>query len=137
MKDIKLKISEKDKVLYEYLKNCKDEKMVKFSLTTAVELYNYCTGKYELCKGFPSPESFKKSLQNVSNEKLKEFKKKYEQEIIEWASTFDPDQVDCGVMRGPDDDKYWFVEEYGPLGFITLYSHYIKKVEEVLNERNK
>ncbi len=136
MENKTITVTEKDKVLSEYLCKCKDEEMMKNALTIAVDLYNYCTGKYELCKGFPSPDSYKRTLKFSSKEKLLKLKKEYEQEILSWASIFDPDQVDCGIMRGPDEDKYWFVEEYGPLGFITLYSYYIRKIEEILNERD-
>ena len=38
-------------------------------------------------------------------------------------------------MRGPD-TEYWFVDEDSRLGFITLYSNYIKMIDEVLNEKN-
>ncbi len=132
-KNININITKEDASLYEYLKHCKDDAMIKNALTIAIDLYNYCTGKYELCQGYSSPNKLKESLTNVSKDKLLELKSRYEHEIVEWASWFDPDGVDCGVMRGPDD--YWFVEECGPLGFITLYSHYLQVISELLEER--
>ena len=135
---MEIRINENDKVLYEYLKHCKDdEQIMKNCLTLAVELYNFCTGGYDICGGHLSPEAYREQdLKQRSTEELKKLKASFEKEVLSWATCFDPDSVDCGVMRGPE-EELWFVEESSPLGFITLYSGYIKEIDSLLNERGE
>ena len=134
MEEINIIITKEDNSLYDYIKNCKDEKMIKYCLTLAVDLYKFCTGNYDLCGGNPSPEAYKEQIKNKSIEELFQLKAKNEKKLLEWATAFDPDQVDCGIMRGPESDL-WFVEEYGPLGWITLLSHYNKVIDSLLEEK--
>ena len=135
--EIELKITEKDnKEIYEFLKYCKDKKMMLNRLKDAVNLYefsNYETGELP---GYLTPERLKeKKLKEMNEEQLLKLRKLYEDDLILFAQEYHPDEVDCGIMRGPD-NEYWFIDEGSRLGYITLYGQYIKVVDEVLKERS-
>ena len=135
--EIELKITEKDnKEIYEFLKYCKDKEMMLNRLKDAVNLYefsNYETGELP---GYLTPERLKeKKLKEMNEEQLLKLRKLYEDDLILFAQEYHPDEVDCGIMRGPD-NEYWFIDEGSRLGYITLYGQYIKVVDEVLKERS-
>ena len=135
-KIITLNITEKDKSLYQYLKDCKDEQTAKNLLTLAVDLYRFSVCNYDLGLGKVSPEEYKRMMNLKSDDELRAIKTENEQELLKWAAWFDPDEVDCGIMRGPE-RGIWFVEEHAPLGWITLLSHYIRAIDALLAERKK
>lgn len=136
-KTIELTITEKDGSLYEFIKNCKNIEYVKQYLKDAVELYQFSNSDSGIQEGHLTPENYKdRVLVNKSEEELLKLKSEYEKEILLFASEYHPDECDCGIFRGPD-TEYWFIDEDSRLGFITLYSNYIKMINEVLNERNK
>lgn len=135
-KTIELTITEQDGFLYEFVKNCKNIDYVKICLKDAIELYRFCNSDGGVQEGHLTPENYRdRVLSGKTKEQLLELKSKYEKEILLYASDFHPDECDCGIMRGPD-TEYWFIDEDSRLGFITLYSNYIKMINEVLDDKN-
>lgn len=132
---LQLTIKKEDKYLYDFFKHCETEEQLKSCLETVVELYKIATGNYEITVGCKSPEYLKEQIKDKSVEELQNLKKEYQKEILEYATWFEPELFDCGVMIGPE-PEYWFVEEDGgPLGWITLYSRYIEVVDELLKKK--
>lgn len=138
-KTIELTITKEDGYLYECIKNYKNIDNVKMYLRDAVELYEFCNcyntggGPQE---GYLTPELYRDIvLKGKTNEELIKIKNEFEKEILLYASNFHPDECDCGIIRGPD-TVYWFIDESSTLGFITLYSNYIKMIDELLKEQN-
>ena len=135
-KEINLTITKKDGFLYEFIKDCKNIDYVKIYLRDAAELYRFCNSDGGIQEGHLTPENYRdRVLSNKTKEELLELKSKYEKEVLLYASDFHPDECDCGIMRGSD-TEYWFVDEDSRLGFIALYSNYIKMINEVLDEKN-
>ena len=135
-KSIELTITEQDKELYEFIKDCKNKEYVKQYLTDAVGLYRFCNSDSGIQEGHLTPENYKsRVLVNKNKDELLKLKSEYERQVLLFASDFHPDECDCGIFRGPD-TEYWFIDEDSRLGFITLYSNYIKMINEVLNEKN-
>lgn len=134
-KNITLTITQNDGPLYEFIKNCKSEEYMKMYLKDATELYRFCNSDSGIQEGHLTPENYRdRVLINKNKEELHTLKRAYEKQILLYASDYHPDECDCGVMRGPD-TEYWFIDEDSRLGFITLYSNYIKMINEVLNEK--
>ncbi len=134
--EIKLTVTEKDKILYNFLKQFKNEEYMMKGLNDAVETYGFCCGDDSEELGYTAPENLKERLwESMKKEDLLDLRNKYLEEVLVYAQDFHPDEIDCGIMRGPD-TEYWFVDEDSRLGFITLYSNYIKMIDEVLNEKN-
>lgn len=135
--NLTITITKEDKELYNYLKNCENEQMMKYCLTNILELYQFCSGDFGISSGYLTPENYRdRKLINYKEEQLLKLKKEYEQKILLIASDFHPDTCECGVMRGPD-TEWWFIDEESTLGFIALYANYIKMIDEVLKERCK
>lgn len=133
-KTINLTITSNDGYLYEFIKNCKNDETIKMYLRDAAELYTFCNSDSGIQEGHLTPENFRdRVLINKTEEELLNLKKEYEKEVLLFTSDFHPDECDCGIMRGPD-TEYWFVDEDSRLGFITLYSNYIKMIDEILNK---
>lgn len=131
-KEITLTITEKDAELYAFLKNCKNEEMVKDLLSNAVDLYQYSNGDSGELPGYPTPEKLKENkLSKMSKEDLLKLREEYLNALLLNAQDYHPDEVDCGVMRGPD-DEYWFIDDGGRLGYISLYANYIKMIDEII-----
>ena len=133
--EITLTIKEEDKELYNFLKECKEEKYMKSMLSHAAELYRFCCGSEDEMLGYHKPESFKERVRSQSVDQLTKLKQQYLEMMLAYAQDFHPDEVDCGVRRGPD-DEYWFVDDGGRLGFISLYANYIKEIDNLLREEH-
>ena len=135
-KKIELTITEEDGFLYEFVKDCKNVDYVKMWLRDAADLYRFCNNDGSIQEGHLAPEVFRdRVLATLSKEGLLELKGKFEKEVLLNASDFHPDECDCGIMRGPD-EEYWFIDEYSRLGFITLYSNYIKMIDGLLKDKD-
>ena len=134
---ITLTITENDGFLYEFIKKCKTKQYMKMYLKDAAELYRFCNSDSGIQEGHLTPENYRdRVLVNKTTEELNALKSEYEKLILLYASDYHPDECDCGVMRGPD-TEYWFIDEDSRLGFITLYSNYIKMIKEVLDDKEK
>ena len=135
-KIIELTITENDGFLYEFIKDCKNIDYVKMYLRDAAELYRFCNSDGGIQEGHLTPENYRdRVLKNKTKDELIKIKNKLEKGILLYASDFHPDECDCGIMRGPD-AEYWFIDEDSRLGFITLYSNYIKMIDEILKKQN-
>ena len=135
-KNIELTITNSDGVLYDYIKNCRSIEYIKMYLKDAVELYLYCNGDGGIQEGHPTPANYRnRILKGKSKDELNQLRNDLVNKIILISSDFHPDECDCGIMRGPD-REYWFIDEDSRLGFITLYSNYIKMIDEILKERS-
>lgn len=135
-KTIELTITKEDGFLYDFVKNCKNLEYAKIYLKDAAELYRFCNSDSGIQEGHLTPENYRdRVLAGKTKRELIELKNKYEKEILLYSSDFHPDECDCGIMRGPD-TEYWFIDEDSRLGFITLYSNYIKMIDEILKEQN-
>ena len=125
-------ITEEDKELYSFIKHCKDEQMIKNALSVAVELYEFCSGNTGELPGYLTPENFKeRKLSKMSKDELLSLRENYQKDILLFAQDFHPDEIDCGIMRGPD-TEWWFIDDGSRLGYIALYAQYIKMIDEVL-----
>ena len=125
-------ITEEDKELYSFIKHCKDEQMIKNALSVAVELYEFCSGNTGELPGYLTPENFKeRKLSKMSKDELLALRENYQKDILLFAQDFHPDEIDCGIMRGPD-TEWWFIDDGSRLGYIALYAQYIKMIDEVL-----
>lgn len=135
-KIIELTITKNDGFLYEFIKECKNIDYVKMCLRDAAELYRFCNGDGGIQEGHLTPEHYRdRVLKNKTKDELIKIKNELEKDILLYASDFHPDECDCGIMRGPE-PEYWFIDEYSSLGFIALYSNYIKMIDEILKEQN-
>lgn len=135
-KTIELTITKEDGFLYDFVKNCKNIEYVKMCLNDAVDLYKFCNGWSGIQEGHLTPENYRdRVLKNKAKEELSQIKTNLEKDILVLVSSFHPDECDCGIMRGPD-TMYWFIDEDSILGFVTLYTNYIKMVDEILKEKD-
>lgn len=135
MSKITITITDKDLELFNFVKKCTSEQYMLDHLKDAVELYNYCVGDTGELPGFDTPERLKeKKLINLSKEQLLKLREEYMYNLLCFSQDFHPDEIDCGILRGPDDD-YWFIDDGGKLGYIALYAHYIKQIDSLLNTR--
>lgn len=136
MSKITITISDSDQVLFDFIKGCKDERYMKEHLKSAVELYNYAVGDTGELPGFLTPEKYRvNKLVNLNKNELIKLREQFLNNLLLFAQDFHPDEVDCGILRGPDDD-YWFIDDGAKLGYIALYSHYIKEIDDVLKTKN-
>lgn len=131
-KNMQLTITEEDKSLYDLLKNCNNEEMMKDLLNRVVDLYKFSNGDSGELPGYPTPEKLKENkLKAMDKEALMKLREEYLNLLLLNAQDYHPDEIDCGIMRGPDDD-YWFIDDGGRLGYISLYANYIKMIDEII-----
>lgn len=136
MENIEIKITKQDKELYDLFKYCKNEEMVKSLLNDIVGLYLFSNGNGGVLEGHLTPENYRdRVLKNKTKEELTQMKGDLEKNILLYVSDYHPDECDCGIMRGSD-TEYWFIDEDSRLGFMTLYTNYIKMIDEILKEEN-
>ena len=132
MSKIIITVTDSDNELFNYLNKYKDESTMKDRLKDAINIYNYCCGDCGELPGFPTPEKLKETkLNKMSKENLIKLRNEYLANLLLYAQDFHPDEIDCGILRGPD-DEYWFVDDCGKLGFIALYASYIKEIDSLL-----
>lgn len=133
--EIKLTVTEKDKILYNFLKQFKNEEYMMKGLNDAVETYGFCCGDDSEQLGYTAPENLKERLwKSMKKEDLLDLRNKYLEEVLVYAQDFHPDEIDCGIMRGPD-TEYWFINDGARIGYISLYANYIKLIDEVLKDK--
>lgn len=137
MKGYQIEITPEDKGLYEAIIDIDGEESIKKYLANAVELYQFCNGTSGEMPGYLTPENLKeRKLKGMKKEELLKLREEYLKDLLLFAQDFHPDEVDCGIMRGPD-TEWWFVDDGGRLGYITVYANYIKMIDEVLDENIK
>ena len=136
MEEIKLTINQKDyKELYNFLKSFKNNQYMLDGLTNAVDLYKFSNGNDGESYGYTTPENLKeRNWKKMNKEDLLKLREQYLKEVLLYAQDYHPDEVDCGIMRGPD-AEWWFVNDGSRLGYISLYANYIKLIDEVLKDK--
>ena len=137
MNGFEIKITNKDGLLYEFISE-RDAEIdeIKRYLNEILGLYKFCVGDSGELPGYLTPELYKeRKLKGMNKEELLKLKEQHINSLLLFAQDFHPDEVDCGVMRGPD-TEWWFIDDSGKLGYITLFAHYIKKIDEVLHEKD-
>ena len=133
-KQIQLTITEKDVDLYDFLKNHKSEDDMKIALSEAANLYTFCNGKDVNHVGYLCPEAYRDTeLSKYNKGQLLNLKKIYQEKVLEYAAGFDPDECDCGIRISPEGAR-WFIDEQGWLGYMVLFSRYIKMIDELLGK---
>ena len=133
--EIKLTINEQDKEIYNFLKEFKNEEYIKKGLSDAVETYRFCIGGDSEMVGYTAPENLKERIwKSMKKKDLVELRNKYLEEILIYAQDFHPNEIECGIMRGPD-TEYWFINDASRIGYISLYANYIKLIDEVLKDK--
>ena len=133
-KQIQLTITEKDVDLYDFLKNHKSEESMKIALSEAANLYTFCNGTDVTRVGYLCPEAYRDTeLSKYNKEQLLNLKKIYQEKVLEYAAGFDPNECDCGILISPEGER-WFIDEQGWLGYMVLYSRYIKMIDELLGK---
>ena len=133
--EIKLTINEQDKEIYNFLKEFKNEEYMKKGLSDAVETYRFCTGSDSEMVGYTTPENLKDRIwKSMKKEDLLDLRDKYLEELLIYAQDFHPNEIECGIMRGPD-TEYWFINDGSRIGYISLYANYIKLIDEVLKDK--
>ena len=131
-KAIHLTITEKERDLYDFIKNCSTPEIAKSVLADAVNLYRFCNGDDISHVGYLAPEVYRDQvLSKMNKEELLEVKKKFDNEVLSYVAAFTPKECDCGIRISPEGER-WFIDEQGTLGYITLYSHYSKMADELL-----
>ncbi len=134
--EIKLTVTEKDGILLDFLKQFKNEEYMMKGLTDAVDTYGFCCGNDGEQFGYTTPENLKERVwKSMKKEDLLDLRKKYLEEVLLYTQDFHPDEIECGIMRGPD-TEYWFINDGSRLGYISLYSNYIKMIDEVLKDKS-
>lgn len=134
-KIIELTITENDGFLYEFIKDCKNIEYVKMYLRYAAELYRFCNSDCDIQKEHLNPENYRvRILKSKTKAELIKIKNELEKDILLYVSDFHPDECDYGIMRGLD-TEYRFINENSRLGFIILYSNYIKMINDILKEK--
>ena len=133
--EIKLTINEQDKEIYNFLKEFKNEEYMKKGLSDAVETYRFCIGGDSEMVGYTTPENLKDRIwKSMKKEDLLDLRNKYLEELFIYAQDFHPNEIECGIMIGPD-TEYWFINDGSRIGYISLYANYIKLIDEVLKDK--
>lgn len=132
-KVINLEITEKDKIVYDFLKGLKSNR-VKEVLEDAVVLYCQSVGDEGFQRGFASPERKEEEIKSYSIDQLKELKEKYLYYLTLSCECVHPKYVECGVKVEPYN---WFVNDGSTLGDIALYTSYIKVIEKLLKDKGE
>ena len=130
---ITLRLNKRNQKIVELLKTRKKNQSKTDYILEALELYNFCNGSNALPIFQLSPSYYKKKLENESADELLKLKKNNEDFIIEQTKWFDLNQIKTGINK--TDINYWFVPQYSPLGWISLYTEYNKVIDSILEER--
>ena len=136
-KQFQITITKEDGDLYRLIQECSRDEYAKEQLKLAAELYIYCNAHDVNHEGHYAPHIFRiVALQGKTREELLRIREELVNKVLEYASAFTPDECDCGIRVSPEGER-WFIDESGVLGFLTLYSHYIKMVDEELKVSDK
>ena len=132
MGKIVLEIDEKEGILFDLFKNCKNEEEMKDVLYDFIDTLSYYKGDIDEELGYLSPERWKNEcLEGETKERLLTTKEKLKDKVIEELTSLNVEDVECGVH--PDHDMgRWFIKESCDIGYAILYANYIKKIEEML-----
>ena len=126
---------EKDRFVYEFLKKYENEDKRMEALKKAVDLFQRlgCDND-DREQGFSAPAYKKEKYAKMDSEALLHEKEKLIEDILEYSGYVKDDCMEFGIIWDFD-EPWWWIGEGSTLGYLALCGQYVKKIDEVLKER--